>query len=174
MLVCLHNYGGHKCKIFYYAFSFLGHGLYVRCSNLANCRFTLMLLQFAMNTEPSINQKQVLKAAQKARGRQKQLSITVSSKKAIELDTIWRELSGRHTATMTVVVCLDLVSMVFTIYGFSSLYSDLCPVQQSLSQLRFAPNRPCMSLPLHIIISNWGTYMVVPVRLSPYYHRMIQ
>ena len=57
------------------------------------------------------------------------MSITVSSKKAIELDTIWRELSGRHTATMTVVVCLDLVSMVFTIYGFSSLYSDLCPVQ---------------------------------------------
>ena len=55
------------------------------------------------------------------------MSITVGStalraaKKAIELDTIWRELLGRYTATMTVVVYLDLVSMA---YGFLSLYSD--------------------------------------------------
>ena len=32
----------YKCKTFYCAFSFLGHGLYMyaRCSNLANFRFT--------------------------------------------------------------------------------------------------------------------------------------
>ena len=33
---------GHKRKIFYRAFSFLGYGPYIRCSNLANCKFILM------------------------------------------------------------------------------------------------------------------------------------
>ena len=47
---------------------------------------------------------------------------------------------------MTVVVCLDYLgtsrSMAFRVSLLQSI--DLCPVQQSLSQLRLAPNRPCM------------------------------
>ena len=34
---------GHKREIFYCAFSCLEHGPYIRCSNLANCKFTLEL-----------------------------------------------------------------------------------------------------------------------------------
>ena len=35
---------GHKREIFYCAFSCLGHGPYIRRSNLANCKFTLELV----------------------------------------------------------------------------------------------------------------------------------
>ena len=55
---------GHKREIFYCAFSFLGHRPYVRCSNLANCRFTLVLFNYhhrGMNVEPSVNQSKVRK-----------------------------------------------------------------------------------------------------------------
>ena len=34
---------GHKREIFYCAFSYLGHGPYIRRSDLANCKFTLVL-----------------------------------------------------------------------------------------------------------------------------------
>ena len=34
---------GHKREIFYCAFSCLGHGPYIRRSDLANCKFTLVL-----------------------------------------------------------------------------------------------------------------------------------
>ena len=59
---------GHERDIFYYAFSCLGHGPYVRCSiaNLANCRFTLVLLH---SSKLLINVDQ----------RQSSSSITVSS-----------------------------------------------------------------------------------------------
>ena len=35
---------GHKRETFYCAFSCLGHGPYIRRSNLANCKFTLELV----------------------------------------------------------------------------------------------------------------------------------
>ena len=35
---------GYKCETFYCAFSCLGHGPYIRRSNLANCKFTLELV----------------------------------------------------------------------------------------------------------------------------------
>ena len=71
---------GHERDIFYYAFSCLGHGPYVRCSiaNLANCRFTLVLLHCS---------KLLINVDQ----RQSSSSITVSStgrgaaKKAIDI-----------------------------------------------------------------------------------------
>ena len=51
---------GHRREIFYYTFSFLGHGLCVHCSNLANCRFTLMLLQDSYRHHvPWVNQRKV-------------------------------------------------------------------------------------------------------------------
>ena len=96
---------------------------------LVNCRFTLVLLQLAINAEPSVNQRQVLRLHRRIiKGGQKYLSITVSStvlraaRKAIELDTMWRVLLGRYTATMTVVVYMDLVSMA---YGFLSLSTQI-------------------------------------------------
>ena len=43
---------GHKREIFYCAFSCLGHGPYIRRSDLANCKFTLVLaLLSACNIE---------------------------------------------------------------------------------------------------------------------------
>ena len=39
---------GSMDKIFYCTFSFLGHRPHVRCSNLANCRFTLVLLEYSI------------------------------------------------------------------------------------------------------------------------------
>ena len=39
---------GSMDKIFYCTFSFLGHRPQVRCSNLANCRFTLVLLEYSI------------------------------------------------------------------------------------------------------------------------------
>ena len=35
---------GHKREMFYCAFSCLGHGPYIRRSDLANCKFTLVLV----------------------------------------------------------------------------------------------------------------------------------
>ena len=62
---------------------------------------------------------------------------------------MWRGLSGRCTATMTVM-------LGFIVHGLHDLWLqsllqsiDLCPVRKNLSQLRLAPNRPCMSLVLY-------------------------
>ena len=54
---------GHKREIFYCAFSCLGHGPYIRRSNLANCKFTLKL---AIATVP--RRTQVQKQAEDSRG----------------------------------------------------------------------------------------------------------
>ena len=70
---------GHKCEIFYCAFSFLGRGLYVRCSNLANYRFTLVpLLQ---DSKPEKR-----KAAKEDRTHHQLQSARGAAKKAIEID----------------------------------------------------------------------------------------
>ena len=53
------------------------------------------------------------------------------------IDAMWRGLSGRYTATMTVMVCLDLCPW--------SLQSKAYRVYSG-QPLRLAPNRPCMSL----------------------------
>ena len=58
----------HKREIFYCEFSCLGHGPYVRCSNLANCiyTYTRALLKtrncyhhHGINVEPNVNQRKV-------------------------------------------------------------------------------------------------------------------
>ena len=135
-------------------------GPYICCSNLANCRFTLVLLIRLLPSwherwimlriyEPSVNQRKV-----SLKGGKSSSSITVSStvwgavKKVIEIDLLftetilqslallpvaamwlscqttvaidcwhtwhridttcaWRGLSGKYTATMVVMVCLD-------------------------------------------------------------------
>ena len=54
---------GHKREIFYCAFSCLGHGPYIRRSNLANCncKFTLELDQASCRTAPYRSKQKVPK-----------------------------------------------------------------------------------------------------------------
>ena len=77
------------------------------------------------------------------------------------IDTAWRGLSGgRYTATTTVMVCLDpRVYMVFTIYMLWLFGSQLVT---SLSQLRLAPNKTCMSLVITIITLILFNFLVPP------------
>ena len=75
------------------------------------------------------------------------------------IDTALRGLSGWYTATTTVMVCLDLCT-----WSSQSMPQFFGALAASLSQLRLAPNRPCMSL----VIGNEYIYLLCLVTLQEF------
>ena len=70
---------GHKRETFYCAFSCLGHrdGPYIRHSNLANCKFTLMLVRIDQASYTVPRHTEVL--AEGSKGGENKIELVVSS-----------------------------------------------------------------------------------------------
>ena len=83
---------GHKREIFYCAFSCLGHGPYIRRSNLANCKFTLVLVVL-------IKQATVPQAQKEERESETELVVSSTAqgpaKNAIKIDVLLTDSDNR-------------------------------------------------------------------------------
>ena len=91
---------GHKREIFYCAFSCLGYAPYICCSNLVNCKFTLVPACICIDQLATIGIK-LYRTAPGSKGGESETELVVSStaqglaKNAIKIDVLLTDSDNR-------------------------------------------------------------------------------